>query len=91
MTSPALRPEEAPRCLPMTAEQAFAILMQAAADGDNFEKIDAVARRCQWATFRANAAWFYDIMIDPVAVCLRPDGQSLAVCAGTDSDGFAAL
>lgn len=44
------------------------------------------ATACQWAAFRSTAAWFDQIMHDPTLVCLRPDRQTVAVFAGTDSD-----
>ncbi|MFT5681069.1 MAG: hypothetical protein ACI8RZ_001975 [Myxococcota bacterium] len=48
--------------------------------------IAAQASACQWASFRTDATWFGHIMNDPTLVCLRPDGQTVAVFAGTDSD-----
>lgn len=52
----------------------------------SLETIEAAARACQWATFRSPSAWFFHITADETAVCLRPDGQTLAVFAATDSD-----
>lgn len=48
--------------------------------------VAAAAERCQWASFHSESAWFEGIMQDPTVVCLRPDGQSIAVFAGTDTD-----
>lgn len=48
--------------------------------------IAAKAERCAFLRFGAKGPWFYDIAWDIGALVLRPDGESLAVVAATDTD-----
>ena len=44
------------------------------------------AAGCAWFDFAGESAWFYNVAWDAGLVCLRADGQSLAMVAGTDTD-----
>lgn len=54
--------------------------------GRPLEAIAEAAASCQWAFFKIPSEWFWGIMRDPAVACLRPDRQTVAVFAGTDSD-----
>ena len=48
--------------------------------------IEQAARRCRWSFFSAPGPWFDEVVSDFAVVALRPDEESLAVLAATDSD-----
>lgn len=52
----------------------------------NLPRIEHQARRCRWAFFRAPSPWFDRVVSDFAIAAVRPDEESLALLAATDSD-----
>lgn len=53
---------------------------------DDADSVIAQANRCAWLYFEAPTSWFRRVAWDFGIVALRPDGQTLAVLAATDTD-----
>jgi uncharacterized protein (TIGR02996 family) len=69
----------------LAAWRSLAGLAGASADA-TVEEVAGLARRCTWASFDASSEWFFNVAWDVGLLAVRPDGQSLAVLAATDTD-----
>lgn len=49
-------------------------------------EIAAEAEQCRWFTFDTASGWFYHVAWDLGIIALRPDGQTVALLAATDTD-----
>jgi hypothetical protein len=54
--------------------------------GAELQRIEQLVRRCRWAFFSAPGPWFDEIISDFGVAAVRPDEESLALLAATDSD-----
>jgi hypothetical protein len=68
----------------LAAWQSLAGMVAAATFG--VEQVAALAHRCVWVSFTASSDWFSQVAWDFGLLAVRPDGQSLAVLAATDTD-----
>jgi uncharacterized protein (TIGR02996 family) len=57
-----------------------------AAPGVPAEDVAGLAERCLWLSFTADSDWFYNVAWDLGLVAIRPDRETLAVLAATDTD-----
>ena len=55
-------------------------------EADTLEAAAVAAASCNWFSFTAKSAWFYDVAWDFGLLALRPDRRTLAVLAATDTD-----
>jgi hypothetical protein len=53
---------------------------------DEVDDVAARAGECAWLTFDADTEWFHAVVWDLGIAALRPDGRTVAVLAGTDTD-----
>jgi len=63
----------------------LAALVGEAADAE-VPRIADITAECAFLTYRAAGGWFHDVAWDLGALCLRPDGKTIAVLAATDKD-----
>ena len=71
-------------------EAAMELARQQGADhmdlGTSEDDVAARAGECAWLTFDADTEWFHAVVWDLGIAALRPDGRTVAVLAGTDTD-----
>ncbi len=57
-----------------------------APEPNSIEETDEAAQKCVWLDFAGQSSWFDNVAWDVGLACLRPDGQSMALLAATDTD-----